>query len=627
MNNINQWRFPSNNYDKEQGLDTADMETFKRDPISSLAREICQNSIDARRDKDMPVKVEFSLFSVDRETIPGIDRLKEEIDSCRDYWQHSTTIKEELDRMAVSISKHRITCLRISDFNTTGLIGVSKSLENDKPWYLLTKGSGVSLKEGTTGGSKGIGKFSTFVASAFNTVFYSTKTEKGEEGYQGIAKFASTYFKDNPEEKTSGNGYFSSNDKNQPILSHLVLDNKFERKGDEFGTDVYIIGFDYNGDWEKLVITKVLESFMVAIVRNHLEIAVNGQLINSQTIGKFIESNPDLRKKDLKSIIAQYELLTSDNVYSEKFDFQNYGDIELMIKGYSHHEAANAINNCTMVRYPFMKITSFNNLSHIPHSALCIIGNNTLNEYLRKIENPQHTDWETNRIKEKETKKQVEQLIKDLKQKISSEIKKYLLNSDSQSSEIEGASDYLPDKGDGEEGNGELIDTVITSAVKENKKRNQAGQTQSDEKFADEPVTGSDEGDDGEHAREDGASKSKGEADSEGQDNSGDDIILKTSKLSGIKHKFYIINKEEKVYNLFINSPIDEENSFISIYALDDMNKRDKLQIYNVKSETKFENRNGNIYFKLQKDNTYNFNFQTDSKEKFAAEVIFYAIG
>ena len=34
------WRFVGNNYATETGLDTADMETFIKDPISSLARDM-----------------------------------------------------------------------------------------------------------------------------------------------------------------------------------------------------------------------------------------------------------------------------------------------------------------------------------------------------------------------------------------------------------------------------------------------------------------------------------------------------------------------------------------------------------------------------------------------------------
>lgn len=59
------WRFPDNNYTSENGLDTSDMEMFKKDPVSSLAREICQNSIDAAYG-EKPVRVEFKLFTVAR---------------------------------------------------------------------------------------------------------------------------------------------------------------------------------------------------------------------------------------------------------------------------------------------------------------------------------------------------------------------------------------------------------------------------------------------------------------------------------------------------------------------------------------------------------------------------------
>ena len=61
---------------------------LKKDPIASLAREICQNSIDASYG-EKPVKVEFSLFSVDREEIPGIDELAKQIEKCFEYKKDS----------------------------------------------------------------------------------------------------------------------------------------------------------------------------------------------------------------------------------------------------------------------------------------------------------------------------------------------------------------------------------------------------------------------------------------------------------------------------------------------------------------------------------------------------------
>ena len=64
--NYNIWRFPQNNHTDEKGLNTADMETFMRDPLSSLAREICQNSIDAKKEGENKVLIEFKTFKIKR---------------------------------------------------------------------------------------------------------------------------------------------------------------------------------------------------------------------------------------------------------------------------------------------------------------------------------------------------------------------------------------------------------------------------------------------------------------------------------------------------------------------------------------------------------------------------------
>ena len=77
------WRFPGNNYTQDQGIDTPDMETFAQDPIASLARETCQNSIDARIE-GKTAKIQFKTFDIMKEDIPGIDRIEKEIDKKMD---------------------------------------------------------------------------------------------------------------------------------------------------------------------------------------------------------------------------------------------------------------------------------------------------------------------------------------------------------------------------------------------------------------------------------------------------------------------------------------------------------------------------------------------------------------
>ena len=90
---------------------------FKKDPVSSLAREICQNSIDAAFG-EKPVRVEFSLFQVARGEVPGVDDLAAQIVACYKYKKDSPKEEPTLRELKKSISRDTITCLRVSDFNT-----------------------------------------------------------------------------------------------------------------------------------------------------------------------------------------------------------------------------------------------------------------------------------------------------------------------------------------------------------------------------------------------------------------------------------------------------------------------------------------------------------------------------
>ena len=57
------WRFPPLSGGTKQGYTNNDIEGFKGEElIDNLAREICQNSLDAHaRDNDAPVKVVFEM--------------------------------------------------------------------------------------------------------------------------------------------------------------------------------------------------------------------------------------------------------------------------------------------------------------------------------------------------------------------------------------------------------------------------------------------------------------------------------------------------------------------------------------------------------------------------------------
>ncbi len=120
-----EWRFPTNDYGQIYGISDSGVETFKGTPMKSLAREICQNSLDANLHNGNPTRIEFSVFEIPSKKIPGYDDLLDAMKRALDFWskQKSDKAKTFFARALTTIKAPTIKCLRISDFNTTGLIG------------------------------------------------------------------------------------------------------------------------------------------------------------------------------------------------------------------------------------------------------------------------------------------------------------------------------------------------------------------------------------------------------------------------------------------------------------------------------------------------------------------------
>ena len=125
FNFTQKWNFPSNNYGQILGIAESGVETFNGTPIKSLAREICQNSLDAALDRGKPTRVEFKTFEIDPRNIPDYKSLEDALKRALDFWsqQQSDKAKKFFRQALDVIHKPTITCLRISDFNTSGLIG------------------------------------------------------------------------------------------------------------------------------------------------------------------------------------------------------------------------------------------------------------------------------------------------------------------------------------------------------------------------------------------------------------------------------------------------------------------------------------------------------------------------
>lgn len=237
-----EWYFPLNDGGMLNGISDSGIETFKGNPAGSLAREICQNSLDARISADKPVIVQFEQFVIQKDKIPGFRTLKRALADAYKFWKDENPNKkaeEFLLKAKNVLNEKEILCLRISDFNTTGLTG--SDIELNSAWNNLVKSQGTSDKSGSNGGAFGIGKYASFALSNLRTVFYVTRDENELSASEGVVRLPSFKFNG---KMVQGYGFYGI-DKNRPIMKQLKLDPNFPgRKGKDYGTDIFIIGFD-----------------------------------------------------------------------------------------------------------------------------------------------------------------------------------------------------------------------------------------------------------------------------------------------------------------------------------------------------------------------------------------------
>ena len=635
---IQQWRFPNNSYTNENGLDTSDMEMFKKDPVSSLAREICQNSIDASYGPK-PVRVEFSLFQVARDEIPGIDDLAAQIDACYEYKKDSPKEGPALTELKKSISKETITCLRVSDFNTTGIFGV-KVNKSGVPFYDLTKGSGVSNKGGSSGGSKGIGKFASFVVSTTNTVFYSTKANDGTSGFIGISKLRSAPIPGEDESLlTIGVGYYAETEKNLPILQELHMDKGFVRADGQYGTDVYIVGFNNFKGWQYDIIAKVLESFMVAVMRGELEVVVDGIIVNKDTVSNIVYDEvfqAGRGKIEYREIRAQYELLQEDEtVVVKELPIDENSTVTVYLKQYGQQDEGNATKHCVMVRYPYMKITYISPGAFLPFSALCVIHDNDLNKKLRAIENPQHTDWEIKRLNDfPALKKETRLLKKALEKTVNDFIREILRASSGDATDLEGAGEFLSAQDDlgGVGGNAITDDQVvvkpITAVKTQTPKTVKAGEAGETYEFAEGEMTNSGEPGKKPNTPDDPNPNPNPTPKPEPSENTevgpGTSSVLKKVPLSGMRYRTVVTDKAAGKYVCIFTSQYDEANCEFAIRICGEAADKYPVDITSASIDgVDCTIEDGKIVgMRIENGKTYKISYSVDSNEMFASEVI-----
>lgn len=394
------WNFPSV-IGESKGINDTGVETFTDNLVSSLAREICQNSLDASVDNAIPVTVCFKEFKMLTSMIPDIAGLQHELDECIKFvsTMKSTATRTWLEHAKEILDSEYINVLRISDFNTTGLLGANQN-NYSNPWNSLVRSTGVSDKNPTDGGSFGIGKFASFACSKLRTVFFSTNAQDKIQAYQGIARLPSSSPREN--EVTTGFGFYGEANCT-PIFEQLNFEKAWAREASEFGTDIYILGFSGNledpAEWKARIIASVLDGFLLSVYNNRLRIDVDSIIVDKDNLEELIEKYGEYGTNRSKEY---YNVLTSsstDWVVIEDFLNSRLGEVKIGIlldEGY-HRKVAGIRSTGMMIQ----ELDRFS--SRVEFAGLLLLNGIGINRIMREMENPQHTRWNPSKLSENRT--------------------------------------------------------------------------------------------------------------------------------------------------------------------------------------------------------------------------------
>lgn len=390
MKGRQQWNFVSTGGGDIDGLNNSMIEHFTGNHNYFLAREIIQNSLDARvKNAVGPVRVVFNLELFASAEIPGFDDLISAFEAGRKYWKkNSGTVKFLEDALAV-LQKPKVPFLRISDFNTTGLDGGDSEMEGS--WFNLVRSTGSSFKAEGEGGSFGIGKGAPFAASACRVVYYATKNKTAKSIFQGKAELVSFQGLDGDTKRGVGSFGVAQNS----VRNHSEIPELFRRK--EQGTDIVVAGYKETLDWEEDLIKSVLRNFWYAILNNELEVRVQGNVVNKDNLEKTLVKY--FASEDFKDTIEpvgnplQYYLAVTEGIELSMGKKLKYiGESKFYAKLTEAH-----LNYVAMLRRSHMVI--YCRPFRFPGSfaGVFICDDKNGNHELRKMEPPAHDKWDAKR--------------------------------------------------------------------------------------------------------------------------------------------------------------------------------------------------------------------------------------
>lgn len=430
------WKFPPTGGGAADGWNDSGIAHFVSASLASLAREILQNSLDARAGADAPVVVSFGIETIQRSPADGWDQLAASLDACSKEERADEKAMKALETAQGLLRQSTITYLRVSDYNTTGLHGGH--------WRALVKERGTSVHEqADSGGSHGQGKHAPFVFSDLRTVFYWTRFEEDGspvERFQGKAILMSHQGAGG---ETQGTGFFGLTDGCEALqgfeIPQFVRDKEYQdQRGN--GTSLWIAGFAGRDGWQRDIAASVIANFFAAIQDGQLKVVLEpdpetdelGLIeIEAETLDQWY----DYLLADGRSVDGG-ERLNDSRTYATILR-QKAPDVELVDGDLGlcqmwiqvGEEDSELPSSVALIRRTGMLITDdqqglkrFRGMR--PFGAVCRFIDHDGNTLLRRMEPPRHDQFEPDWIREPSERRHAAAALRRVVEWIRAEIRK-----------------------------------------------------------------------------------------------------------------------------------------------------------------------------------------------------------
>ena len=446
------WIFP-----KSEGLLTgadggSSASNFRGDPIKAIGKENLQNPIDARPCATVPARVEFNFFYIPASQFPGREKLEYAILMAKKFANPAGNSREESFYAAAEkyIGLDAIPCLRISDFNTSGLCGSDAKLNDaaairKSNWLHLVRGMGLTTKRNGNGGSHGKGKSAAIANSALCTIFYSTIDTSGKQAFQGVAYLP--LFIDDDLVPHSGIGFFGIPDEDtSPIRKCYSLDPDFLRT--EPGTDIFITGFCNQDEWEDRLLVCVLNEYLLAIYKEILEVKIGDTYIDKAHLPELINRYIDICKNLELDVSENYadacwQAITNPELPAEPEHVEIEGmsaDLQMYVR------TGIGPKKTDQIRQIGMRICYKDGRRQFPFPFVgCLyIGGTEINQFLAGLEDETHCKWEPSRAGSGDSQKKAYRCLNSLNKYISDKIGELYKIAKDKKLDAEGMEEYFP---------------------------------------------------------------------------------------------------------------------------------------------------------------------------------------